>query len=107
MLASSSALMATTRALTDVPSAIHLRTLTAFKPSDDILPTRYGYPFEMRIPTKIGSRILKFLRLPTSPTSSPGGSGHIGAKTGSAGYDAWDVGRTARSVSWRRRRNRD
>jgi DMSO/TMAO reductase YedYZ molybdopterin-dependent catalytic subunit len=48
--------MATRRALIDMLTAMHLRTLTAFKPSDDILPTRYGYPFRMRIPTKIGFR---------------------------------------------------
>jgi hypothetical protein len=49
-----SALMATTRALIDMPTPMHLRTLTAFKLSDDILPTRYRYPFKMRITTKIG-----------------------------------------------------
>jgi hypothetical protein len=53
-MSASSPLMASRRALIDMPTAMHLRTLTAFKPSYDILPTRYGYPFRMRIPTKIG-----------------------------------------------------
>jgi len=37
----------------DMAAALHPQTLMAFKPSDDILPTRYGYPFKIRIPTKL------------------------------------------------------
>ena len=38
----------------DMPTALHPQTLMAFKLSDDILPTRNGYPFKIRIPTKLG-----------------------------------------------------
>ncbi len=38
----------------DMPSALHPQTIMAFKLSDQVLPTEYGYPFKMRVPTKLG-----------------------------------------------------
>jgi hypothetical protein len=32
--------------------ALHAQTLVAFDLPDEILPTRHGYPFKTRIPTK-------------------------------------------------------
>jgi DMSO/TMAO reductase YedYZ molybdopterin-dependent catalytic subunit len=45
----------------DMATALHPQTLMAFKLSDEILPTRYGYPFKIRIPTKLGFKNPKFV----------------------------------------------
>jgi DMSO/TMAO reductase YedYZ molybdopterin-dependent catalytic subunit len=45
----------------DMATALHPQTLMAFKLSDDILPTRHGYPFKLRIPTKLGFKNPKFV----------------------------------------------
>lgn len=45
----------------DMPTALHPQTLMAFKLSDESLPTRYGYPFKIRIPTKLGFKNPKFV----------------------------------------------
>jgi DMSO/TMAO reductase YedYZ molybdopterin-dependent catalytic subunit len=45
----------------DMATAMHPQTLMAFKLSDDILPTRHGYPFKLRIPTKLGFKNPKFV----------------------------------------------
>lgn len=45
----------------DMATALHPQTLMAFRLSDDILPTRYGYPFKIRIPTKLGFKNPKFV----------------------------------------------
>ena len=38
----------------DMPTALHPQTLMAFKLSDEILPAAHGYPFKIRVPTKLG-----------------------------------------------------
>lgn len=45
----------------DMPTALHPQTLMAFRLSDEILPTQYGYPFKIRIPTKLGFKNPKFV----------------------------------------------
>ena len=45
----------------DMPTALHPQTLMAFKLSDEILPLRHGYPFKLRIPTKLGFKNPKFI----------------------------------------------
>jgi Oxidoreductase molybdopterin binding domain len=45
----------------DMPTALHPQTLMAFRLSDEILPTKYGYPFNIRIPTKLGFKNPKFV----------------------------------------------
>lgn len=45
----------------DMATALHPQTMMAFKLSDDILPARYGYPFKIRIPTKLGFKNPKFV----------------------------------------------
>ena len=45
----------------DMASALHPQTLMAFRLGDDILPTRHGYPFKIRIPTKLGFKNPKFV----------------------------------------------
>ena len=91
----------------DMPTALHPRTPMAFKLSDDILPTPYGYPFKIRIPTKLGFKNPKFVTAIYVTNQQPRGFWmDQGATTGSTGFDAWDMRRTARSASWRRRHER-
>jgi DMSO/TMAO reductase YedYZ molybdopterin-dependent catalytic subunit len=45
----------------DMPTALHPQTIMAFRLADQILPTRYGYPFKIRIPTKLGFKNPKFV----------------------------------------------
>jgi DMSO/TMAO reductase YedYZ molybdopterin-dependent catalytic subunit len=45
----------------DMPTAMHPQTLMAFKLADDILPTRHGFPFKIRVPTKLGFKNPKFV----------------------------------------------
>ncbi len=45
----------------DMPTALHPQTLMAFRLSDEILPSKYGYPFKIRIPTKLGFKNPKFV----------------------------------------------
>ena len=45
----------------DMPTALHPQTIMAFKLSDEILPQKYGYPFKIRIPTKLGFKNPKWV----------------------------------------------
>ena len=45
----------------DMPTALHPQTLMAFKLSDEVLPTAHGYPFKIRIATKLGFKNPKFV----------------------------------------------
>ena len=45
----------------DMPTALHPQTLMAFRLHDEVLPQRHGYPFKMRIPTKLGFKNPKFV----------------------------------------------
>jgi hypothetical protein len=45
----------------DMPTALHPQTLMAFRLSDEILPAKCGYPFKLRIPTKLGFKNPKFV----------------------------------------------
>jgi DMSO/TMAO reductase YedYZ molybdopterin-dependent catalytic subunit len=45
----------------DMPTALHPQTIMAFKLSDEVLPTKYGHPFKIRIPTKLGFKNPKFV----------------------------------------------
>jgi DMSO/TMAO reductase YedYZ molybdopterin-dependent catalytic subunit len=45
----------------DMPTALHPQTLMAFRLHDEILPRRHGYPFKLRIPTKLGFKNPKFV----------------------------------------------
>jgi len=38
----------------DMPTALHAQTLMTYKYGDEILPTKYGFPLRIRIPTKLG-----------------------------------------------------
>jgi DMSO/TMAO reductase YedYZ molybdopterin-dependent catalytic subunit len=45
----------------DMATALHPQTMMAFKLSDEILPRKYGYPFKIRVPTKLGFKNPKFV----------------------------------------------
>jgi len=45
----------------DMPTALHPQTIMAFYLSDEILPRKYGYPFKIRVPTKLGFKNPKFV----------------------------------------------
>ena len=45
----------------DMPTALHPQTIMAFELSDETLPTKYGFPFKMRIPTKLGFKNPKWV----------------------------------------------
>ncbi|WP_428491072.1 molybdopterin-dependent oxidoreductase [Rhodopila sp.] len=45
----------------DMATALHPKSRMAFKLSGDILPTPHGYPFKIRLPTKLGFKNPKFV----------------------------------------------
>jgi DMSO/TMAO reductase YedYZ molybdopterin-dependent catalytic subunit len=45
----------------DMATALHPQTIMAFKLSDETLPRKYGYPFKIRVPTKLGFKNPKFV----------------------------------------------
>ncbi len=45
----------------DMATALHPQTIMAFQLSDEVLPTEYGFPFKIRIPTKLGFKQPKFV----------------------------------------------
>jgi DMSO/TMAO reductase YedYZ molybdopterin-dependent catalytic subunit len=57
----------------DMPTALHPQTIMAFKLSDNPLPTKYGFPFKIRIPTKLGFKNPKFVTAIYVTNRNPGG----------------------------------
>ncbi len=57
----------------DMPSALHPQTLLAFTFADEVLPTRFGFPFKIRIPTKLGFKNPKWVVSMTVTNTYPGG----------------------------------
>jgi DMSO/TMAO reductase YedYZ molybdopterin-dependent catalytic subunit len=57
----------------DMPTALHPQTIMAFKLSDNILPAEYGFPFKIRIPTKLGFKNPKFVTAIYVTNRNPGG----------------------------------
>jgi DMSO/TMAO reductase YedYZ molybdopterin-dependent catalytic subunit len=57
----------------DMPTALHPQTIMAFQLSDRILPTKYGFPFKIRIPTKLGFKQPKFVTAIYVTNRNPGG----------------------------------
>jgi DMSO/TMAO reductase YedYZ molybdopterin-dependent catalytic subunit len=45
----------------DMPTALHPQTIMAFRLSDETLPRKHGYPFKIRVPTKLGFKNPKFV----------------------------------------------
>lgn len=57
----------------DMATALHPQTIMAFKLSDEILPAKYGYPFKIRIPTKLGFKNPKWVTTLYVTNREPGG----------------------------------
>lgn len=57
----------------DMPAALHPQTIMAFRLSDGILPAKYGYPFKIRMPTKLGFKNPKFVTTIYVTNSQPRG----------------------------------
>ena len=45
----------------DMATALHPQTIMAFRQSDGILPAEYGFPFKVRMPTKLGFKNPKWV----------------------------------------------
>jgi len=57
----------------DMPSALHPQTILAVKFADEIIPAKYGYPFKVRIPTKLGFKNPKWVTTIFVTNRFPGG----------------------------------
>ena len=57
----------------DIPSALHPQTIMAVKFADEIIPAKYGYPFKVRIPTKLGFKNPKWVTTIFVSNRFPGG----------------------------------
>ncbi|WP_375462601.1 molybdopterin-dependent oxidoreductase [uncultured Methylobacterium sp.] len=45
----------------DMATALHPQTLMAFRLHDELLPHKHGFPFKLRVPTKLGFKNPKFV----------------------------------------------
>ncbi len=57
----------------DMATALHPQTIMAFQLSDQTLPVEYGFPFKIRIPTKLGFKQPKFVTALYVTNRNPGG----------------------------------
>ena len=57
----------------DMASALHPQTIMAFRQGDDILPVEHGFPFKVRIPTKLGFKNPKWVTTMFVTNRQPGG----------------------------------
>jgi DMSO/TMAO reductase YedYZ molybdopterin-dependent catalytic subunit len=57
----------------DMPTALHPQTIMAFKYADQILPPKYGFPWKLRIPTKLGFKQPKHIVALFVTNQYPGG----------------------------------
>jgi DMSO/TMAO reductase YedYZ molybdopterin-dependent catalytic subunit len=57
----------------DMPSALHPQTIMAVKFADATLPAKFGYPFKVRIPTKLGYKNPKWVTTIFVTNRMPGG----------------------------------
>jgi DMSO/TMAO reductase YedYZ molybdopterin-dependent catalytic subunit len=57
----------------DMPSALHPQTIMAYKLSDAVLPSEFGFPFKLRIPTKLGFKNPKWITSMTVTNTRPAG----------------------------------
>jgi DMSO/TMAO reductase YedYZ molybdopterin-dependent catalytic subunit len=57
----------------DMPTALHPQTIMAVKFADEVLPAKYGYPFKVRIPTKLGFKNPKWVTTIYVTNRYPGG----------------------------------
>jgi DMSO/TMAO reductase YedYZ molybdopterin-dependent catalytic subunit len=57
----------------DMGTALHPQTIMAFQLSGETLPAEYGFPFKIRIPTKLGFKQPKYVTALYVTNRNPGG----------------------------------
>ena len=57
----------------DMQTALHPQTLMAFRYADQVLPPKYGFPWKLRIPTKLGFKNPKHVMALFVTNDNPGG----------------------------------
>ena len=57
----------------DMATALHPQTLLAFKFGGQLLPTGYGFPMKLRVPTKLGFKNPKHIMAIFVTNDYPGG----------------------------------
>jgi DMSO/TMAO reductase YedYZ molybdopterin-dependent catalytic subunit len=57
----------------DMATALHPQTIMAFKYADQVLPPKYGFPWKLRIPTKLGFKNPKHVMAMFVANEDPGG----------------------------------
>ena len=57
----------------DMPTALHPQTLMAFRYAGQVLPPKYGFPWKLRIPTKLGFKNPKHVMAMFVTNQDPGG----------------------------------
>ena len=57
----------------DMATALHPQTIMAFKYADQVLPPKYGFPWKLRIPTKLGFKQPKHIVALFVTDQYPGG----------------------------------
>jgi DMSO/TMAO reductase YedYZ molybdopterin-dependent catalytic subunit len=57
----------------DMATALHPQTLLTFRYADEILPSKYGFPMKLRIPTKLGFKNPKHIMSMFATNEYPGG----------------------------------
>ena len=57
----------------DMATALHPQTLLTFTFADQVLPTKYGYPMKLRMPTKLGYKNPKHITEIFVSNTNPGG----------------------------------
>jgi DMSO/TMAO reductase YedYZ molybdopterin-dependent catalytic subunit len=57
----------------DMASALHPQTIMAVKFADETLPAKFGYPFKIRVPTKLGYKNPKWVTTIFVSNRYPGG----------------------------------
>jgi DMSO/TMAO reductase YedYZ molybdopterin-dependent catalytic subunit len=57
----------------DMATALHPQTILAFTFRDQVLPTKYGFPMKLRVPTKLGFKNPKHIMAMYVTNDYPGG----------------------------------
>ncbi len=57
----------------DMATALHPQTIMAFKYADQMLPPKYGFPWKLRVPTKLGFKNPKHVMAMFVTNDNPGG----------------------------------
>ena len=57
----------------DMQTALHPQTIMAFKYADQVIPPKYGFPWKLRVPTKLGFKQPKHVMALFVTNENPGG----------------------------------